>query len=656
MLFFCRTLKIFFPKAQSGVFALLVAFTCFFYVNATEIEKIQVTHARSGTSINDSLTSDNTYIDLNEYMASQTSLADILNQTSGLSLTGQGGLFQSYNIRGFSRARIKTEVNGIPIITDRRAGNSLSFLPASLIENIEIKKGPSSTLYGSGSMGGVISLSTLNFDDSSLNVLVKPQDDTLQTLLKVTNKQVTATLLHRKANNAHSPNINDDKNTLLNTQHEQFHTNVAANFAWQDINILALTMLSQGKDIGKSSAEFPENKMTLYPADKHWLSSIQLYKKEQWRLSIYQHNQHWESDITSFANQVEHSLSRRNAVTYDAQTLGGIGTLLLGNTVIGGEWLNRNNINISEREFNQDNALSWEKNKIDGEENTLGIFANHSWKFNTITFKSGVRYDWQKVVNHPLLDNSLSKVEDDFVSFSISSQFPYSAKTNINIAVANAFRFPTISELFFSGETPRGNTQGNPLLSPEKSIGLQFDLNYQAFSNVRWLASGYYYQVDNYIERYRLATNNEIRSYRNSEEVTIKGFELKVDWQTSDNTNMLISYQKQWAQNIEKNTVDDALPEELNWQTNWFPLTIKELSVENHLSYQFKKSTFGSTEQALTDEWKWHVNVNYQLSKQHMINIAFKNITNNQYFTSADEYAPYHPERSIAVSWQWQFN
>ena len=505
-------------------------------------------------------------------------------------------------------------------------------------------------------MGGVISLSTLNFDDSSLNILVKPQDDTLQTLLKVTNKQVTATLLHRKANNAHSPNSNDDKDTLLNTQHEQFHANVAANFAWQDINILALTMLSQGQDIGKSAAEFPEDKTTLYPADKHWLSSIQLYKKEQWRLSIYQHNQHWESDITSFDNQVEHSLFRRNAVTYDAQTLGGIGTLLLGNTVIGGEWLNRNNINISEREFNQDNELSWEKNKIDGEENTLGIFANHSWQFNTFTLKSGVRYDWQKVVNHPVLDNSQSKVEDDFVSFSISSQFPYSPKTNINIAVANAFRFPTISELFFSGETPRANTQGNPLLLAEKSVGLQFDLNYQAFSNVQWLTSGYYYQVDNYIERYKLATNSAIRSYRNNAEVIIKGVELKADWQTTNTLNMLFSYQKQWAQDTESHTVDDALPEELNWQMNWFPSAVKGLSVENYLSYQFEKTTFGPSEQALSPEWKWNINVNYKVSEQHNLNIAFTNITNNEYFTSADEDAPFHPQRSIALTWQWQFN
>ena len=633
-----------------------LSLTVLLSVNASEIEKIQVTHARTAISVNDNLTADNIFIELTEYMTSQTSLADILDQTPGLSLTGQGGLFQSYNIRGFSRARIKTEVNGIPIITDRRAGNSLSFLPTSLVENIEIKKGPSSTLYGSGAMGGVISLSTLNFDESSLNVLVKPQDDTLQSLLKVSNEQTSATFLHRHANNAHSPHNNNLTNALLNTQHEQFHANVATRFSWQDFDILALTMLTKGKDIGKSSAEFPKGKITLYPKDRHWLSSIQLSKNNLWRLSLYQHNQHWQSDIKSFANQDEQTLSRRNAVTYDAQTIGGIGTLLFENTVVGAEWLNRNNINIAEREFNQDNALSWQKNKINGEENTLGFFANHSWQINAVSVKSGFRYDWQKVANSAVLENSQSKVQDDFLSFSLSSQIPYSADTNINIAIANAFRFPTISELFFSGETPRGNTQGNPQLLPEKSVGLQFDLNYQTFNQVRWLASGYYYQVDNYIERYRLASNNEIRSYRNNAEVVIKGLELKADWQVNNNLNMLFSYQKQWAQDTENNTVDDALPEEFNWRIKWFPSALNSLSVENHLSYQFEKKTFGSSEQGLNDEWQWNMNLNYQLSAQHKVNIAVINITNNPFFTSADEDAPYHPERSIAITWQWQFN
>ena len=87
------------------------------------------------------------------------SLADAL---PGVSLNGQGGLFQSYSMRGFSRWRIRTEISGVPILTDRRAGNSLSFLPPELIDTIQVNMGPASSLYGSGAMGGVMNVSLLN--------------------------------------------------------------------------------------------------------------------------------------------------------------------------------------------------------------------------------------------------------------------------------------------------------------------------------------------------------------------------------------------------------------------------------------------------------------------------------------------------------------
>ena len=95
------------------------------------------------------------------------SLADAL---PGVSLNGQGGLFQSYSMRGFSRWRIRTEISGVPILTDRRAGNSLSFLPPELIDSIQVNMGPASSLYGSGAMGGVMNVSLLNPTQTSLSV------------------------------------------------------------------------------------------------------------------------------------------------------------------------------------------------------------------------------------------------------------------------------------------------------------------------------------------------------------------------------------------------------------------------------------------------------------------------------------------------------
>ncbi len=87
------------------------------------------------------------------------STGELVARLAGVASNGQGGLFQSFSMRGFSRSRIRTEISGVPIISDRRAGNSLSFLPETFIENIRADMGPASSLYGSGAMGGVISAS-----------------------------------------------------------------------------------------------------------------------------------------------------------------------------------------------------------------------------------------------------------------------------------------------------------------------------------------------------------------------------------------------------------------------------------------------------------------------------------------------------------------
>jgi len=183
------------------------------------IERIQIRHSRSAITLDKNLTSDNSYILASDYSRGQNTVADIIQQTAGISLNGQGGLFQSYNIRGFSRARIKTEVNGIPIISDRRAGNAISFLPAALINGVDIKKGPSSTLYGSDAIGGVVSISTINFNDALISLEFKPQEDAVQFLANLANDNLTATFLQRKANNSQSVKADINGSKVLNTQY-----------------------------------------------------------------------------------------------------------------------------------------------------------------------------------------------------------------------------------------------------------------------------------------------------------------------------------------------------------------------------------------------------------------------------------------------------
>jgi outer membrane cobalamin receptor len=148
------------------------------------LEEVVVTANRN--LLNQSLSQSHTSYEVNpaNVVGFRRSLADLAVQVPGVSLNGQGGLFQSYSLRGLSRWRIRTEVNGIPLLIDRPAGSSASFIPPDLVSRITISQGPNSTLYGSDAMGGVITLDTKPVGPPSYGLNWQDNDNSLSLTAK----------------------------------------------------------------------------------------------------------------------------------------------------------------------------------------------------------------------------------------------------------------------------------------------------------------------------------------------------------------------------------------------------------------------------------------------------------------------------------------
>jgi outer membrane cobalamin receptor len=75
---------------------------------------------------------------------------------------GTPGSVQSISIRGAYSSQVLVLLDGIRMNSSRDGGFDLSFIPVSVedIERIEIVRGPSSALYGSDAVGGVINIIT----------------------------------------------------------------------------------------------------------------------------------------------------------------------------------------------------------------------------------------------------------------------------------------------------------------------------------------------------------------------------------------------------------------------------------------------------------------------------------------------------------------
>ncbi|HFS5790791.1 TPA: TonB-dependent hemoglobin/transferrin/lactoferrin family receptor [Citrobacter werkmanii] len=94
-----------------------------------------------------------------------SSAADLLRKVPGLSLDGTGRTNgQDVNLRGYDRRGVLVLVDGVRQGTDTGHLNS-TFLDPALIKRIEVVRGPSALLYGSGALGGVIAYDTADAKD-----------------------------------------------------------------------------------------------------------------------------------------------------------------------------------------------------------------------------------------------------------------------------------------------------------------------------------------------------------------------------------------------------------------------------------------------------------------------------------------------------------
>ncbi|QIC86908.1 TonB-dependent hemoglobin/transferrin/lactoferrin family receptor [Serratia liquefaciens] len=102
-----------------------------------------------------------------------TSAADMLRRVPGITVNGTGRTNgQDVFMRGYGKNGVLTLVDGIRQGTD--TGHlGATFLDPALVKRIEVVRGPSALLYGSGALGGVIAYETVDAAD-----LLLPGHDT----------------------------------------------------------------------------------------------------------------------------------------------------------------------------------------------------------------------------------------------------------------------------------------------------------------------------------------------------------------------------------------------------------------------------------------------------------------------------------------------
>jgi outer membrane receptor protein involved in Fe transport len=571
-----------------------------------------------------------------EQVSLNRTVGDWIEQLPGVTLNGQGGLFQAYSIRGFSRWRIRTEVNGVPIITDRRAGNSASFVPPDLITQVVVQKSASSTLYGSGAMGGVVSLDTR--PANGLSVKAEGANNTEQfslTALSGRADGLSAGISVRRAGNA------DDANgDSLNTGFEQLAGLLAGDAHLGEFSLNYSWISSLGRDIGKSNSLHPERRVSSYPQDRHSMGQLELRSRGAWFLRAYHHYQDWEADV-------ERVGERRNLTRYKSHTVGGLfqasTALLSGDGSVGLEWVGRRGVSINDKEFGPDGLLLVQQQLVDGDEDTLAVFADQQWVFGVLTMSGGLRYDH--------IEQSSDGRDDSDGQWSASAAVDYAlgSSWSARAELGSGYRFPGLSEHYFSGTTPRGEVLGNPELEAETRRSAEFSLGFTPpTAALRGELSVYYSDLQDYIERYSISP--ELISYRSLDGASIQGLELDVSVQTGQ-LNHRLSYQWQEGEDDQGNTLADLNPAGLRYFLSWEG---ERQGLYSDLSFRPSRDEFGADERPLDSALIWNARFTQRVAGNWRAELFFSNILDEAYRSTADDVAPFQPGRTVGLRLEWR--
>lgn len=516
--------------------------------NATATVQVidQAQIARSSATDLTSLLAENAVGFFSEWTPGQTSI-----NIRGASTDGQGKDFKS---------QILVLING------RRAGTAnLSKLSPSDIYRIEIVRGPSSVIYGSQAIGGVI------------NIIMKSGHNT--TGGKVTLKGGSFGMAYghgeygsQSKDGTFTGYLGFDQATQNDydagqgggTQHNTSWKRHGFNsaFSWQvdSANLLDLMVRKDGVyDVGfrGSAANYHANEDRYnQSADLIW-SHGTAEDRLRWKLHNY-----WFEDVDDFKwaspktakTDLDHNKRKLSAVGVKFQPEIDLTT---SNTLLLGVDLEKNKLRSKRHRIGLNGTPISQVSPYDNDqrEKVYGLYFEDAQRFidDRLVIKAGARYTHGKTYydKTPNLKNQLTgDANYHKTTWSTGLNFRATDWLNLKASMATGFRAPTASELGADYTTLAGSQiYGTRGLKPETNR--QYELG-AVFSGDSWMVDMAYFEnkiKDRIITQPR-SNNSKISDYvNNPDDVVVRGVEVNSRFMMHE----LLGWQSNYQWNIETN-------------------------------------------------------------------------------------------------------
>lgn len=444
-------------------------------------------------------------------------------------------------IRGLSRGRVLLLVDGARVTSERRVGPGATFLDPSVVDGVDVARGPGSVAYGSDALGGVISVRTRSVQpntplrvsgQASVGAGVPDGRGAVEISRGFAKGGIMFGGHARGAGDWDSPEDDTeifnsgwkDGGFLIKGNHQAGPGKVAV--GWQS-------------DFGRDVDRPRNNSRTVrfyapYENAHRFTTGYDLSKVggfDALRFTGFLGTFEQRTDQDRFPTATTgRSIERADvsAKDFHVKATGerGFGRARLeGGVDVNGRF-GLEALDVIQA-FNLAGDLTVNTTNVSVENahrTDVGAFLQADFAAaRALRLSGGIRGDRVTTQNSGGYFGDRSTSNGAFSGFAAGTVGPFSG-VSVTAQVARGFRDPTLSDRYFRGPSGRGFITGNPDLEPETS--LQFDLTGRYTAAGTQIGVSYYsYRIDDLIERY--STQTDFFFFRNRGHGKIRGFEIE---------------------------------------------------------------------------------------------------------------------------------
>lgn len=422
----------------------------------TEFDEVLVSATRLSEKVSETSRSVAVVAEEQLNVSQASSVAEVLKNEANINLTnGPRATSQGVEIRGLSGDRVLQTIDGARQNTSSGHRGSY-FMDPELLKSIEVIRGPASSLWGSGALGGVVAQNTKSAQDflapnETFGGYVKQGYDTngdrTKTSGAVYGQQATVDwLLNGSYVDSNNINTGNDE-TLVNSASSG--SSGLAKFGWQADEASRLALSARVYKINELVPSNPSAAVS---------SSVPLVRRKTDDQNITldyslapANNPYLDTHVQVYWNSTDYDEDRVTKGQLDSTEYRTVGINLNNSSQLGNTKLTygvdgyRDTLKTVRDDKGQ---VGQRPEDIDGETTVWGAFTRADVQLTqTVNLDAALRYDSFKNQSH----NLNASADDTELSPSLGLSWQTQPWLTLSARYDQAFRAPTVEEMFSSG-------------------------------------------------------------------------------------------------------------------------------------------------------------------------------------------------------------